>query len=469
MYFKMTPDEILADEEFSVRNAGSIIALIASCHRHNVDPASLEMDWGDTASLPASRFQAYVNHLLAASKALYGEDTAYFWSEALEELKQASQGLTRWDSLGMLSPDCTRVVVEGIEVLSEVKPVVLPLDAEQDEAFESDDIEPIDQPARPFRASLYTLWQLLRAGEEDALSAAQRGQAVEAVEYLRSPEALRYFEAGVDAVRHGAPHEDDRDVNLLEAMALRELGNKLYALDGDEALLRALERVDDTLNDPRYRDALLSVDEERWELGDEDRVPSEHWWGVRTRAEMFGAEFASEIADALAAQGAHEEALFTVIRGAITEALTTAAHKVHQSLDAVAQALRSAVDTLALPTPLPAYGWRSKDDDEIPAPLTWQVPNSNCVAILSFPPRALLRADTALRMSIWDAPGVVRRVALGDLVRRADTTETESFALFTLEELQQARQLGTHGIGGLGIEVEIDGKPRWIAGILPIN
>lgn len=448
MYFKMTPDEILADEEFSVRNAGSIIALIASCHRHNVDPASLEMDWGDTASLPASRFQAYVNHLLAASKALYGEDTAYFWSEALEELKQASQGLTRWDSLGMLSPDCTRVVAEGVEVLSQVKPVVLPLDAEQDEAFESDDIEPIDQPARPFRASLYTLWQLLRAGEEDALSAAQRGQAVEAVEYLRSPEALRYFEAGVDAVRHGAPHEDDRDVNLLEAMALRELGNKLYALDGDEALLRALERVDDTLNDPRYRDALLSVDEERWELGDEDRVPSEHWWGVRTRAEMFGGEFASEIADALAAPVSKDRSVEPPWKTSLWGHIP--------GLDPVALEAARHASASAM---IPQRGAQNSPRMSTLPPLWWQDAKGDRLAMLSFtnPDQPTLRC--------WVEEGTVLRVMLADVERNVTHENGQWLARFTRAELEGAH--GTDRLAVLSVEVQRGDLREWLWGLLP--
>lgn len=291
-------ETILADEDFSFRDAGSVVELLAALHRHGVAVDQVQyLDHADL-SIPVDRVQAYVDHIHAAAAHVYGEEGLYFHRQAVEEIGLASREAVRLASQGLLAEELAQVLCAGFESLSRMEIVVLPLPpVEETEEIEFG--EPIEQPPRPFRASSYALRQALRAAEAGPLSAEQRSAAVEAVEFLRSPEALQEFRAAVEALESEAPCDDNRDVNLLEALSLRELGSQLYAADGDPALLQALERVDETLDDPRYRNALLTVSEDRWEFLNEDRVSSDHWWGVRTAAEMFEGEFVPEIADAL--------------------------------------------------------------------------------------------------------------------------------------------------------------------------
>lgn len=286
-------EAILADEEFSFRNAGSVVTLLAALHRHGVEVDQVDVD----LSIPVDRVQDYVNHLREGAAHVYGEEGLYFHRQAVEELGQASREAVRLASQGLVAKELAQVLCAGFESLSEMEVVVLPLPPVE-ETEEADLGEPIEQP-RPFRASHYVLQRAVRDAATGPLSAERRSAAVEAVEFLRSPEALQEFRAAVEALESEAPCDDNRDVNLLEALALRELGSQLYAADGDPALLQALERVDEALDDLRYRNALLAVSEDRWEFLNEDRVSSDHWWGLRTRAEMFEAEFGPEIADAL--------------------------------------------------------------------------------------------------------------------------------------------------------------------------
>lgn len=291
-------EAILADEEFSFRNAGSVVTLLAALHRHGVEVDQVKYLDHEDLSIPVDRVQDYVNHLREGAAHVYGEEGLYFHRQAVEELGQASREAVRLASQGLVAKELAQVLCAGFESLSQMEIVVLPLPPVE-ETEEGDLGEPIEQPPRPFRASLHALWQALRAAEEGPLSPEQRSAAVEAVEFLRSPEALQEFRAAVEALESEAPCDDNRDFNLLDALKLRERGSQLYAADGDPALLQALERVDEALDDPRYRDALLTVTDDRWALLSDDRVPSDHWWGLRTRAEAFEAEYVQEIADAL--------------------------------------------------------------------------------------------------------------------------------------------------------------------------
>lgn len=272
------------------------IALMGACARGNVAPSTLDPEEASLAGLHPDALAAHLAYLHEMTSSLYGGEAVEAWKKAVVEVMEAATVATAFREAGLLDRDCERVLLQ--HGLAEVTPVQrswteLPPSTEQALEF-------VDEPPhRPLSGPQNELEVLLLDANGRPLTEAERSRAIALLQAITRDDVMDLFASAVTSLDDDHGPAPDRDLTLLDALSMREMAGELFAVDGDQTLLGAIEQVDNTLNDPRYRDALLSVDRDLWRSStDEPRVPSKHWWGVRTAAELFGGEFASEIAAA---------------------------------------------------------------------------------------------------------------------------------------------------------------------------
>lgn len=136
---------------------------------------------------------------------------------------------------------------------------------------------------RPILRARCEMEDLREVARDRSLSPKERASAVEAVMSLVSDESLGSFRRATEAGT--VTCWDMEGQTICDAIMLRLNAVTVYALDGDPALLAAMEAVDEVL-DKGFMTLETALEREFWDLiyfqSFEQQIPqANHWWGYR--------------------------------------------------------------------------------------------------------------------------------------------------------------------------------------------
>jgi hypothetical protein len=401
MSVETDPMMVLGREDFSLSDPRCALEFFAACAAAGRDVSEFPIDPVFKGRLSVESLREYGEVELELAVMLHSRCDATEWMETREVFALARSGLSRCVELGLAEAACVAELEALIASASAVVVQVVRDPADEDESAAAERwLDP--GPELPLRAARYRLEDLIERSLEGSFEPSNCGAAIECVALLRGAEIGMLFERSSRNTELGTEGDPGQTETLLDALAIRELAGELYALTGDEALLREIERVDTALNAPERINALFAVSASRW-WTDHDRAPSpKHWWGVRTHAEENAPALLGGIGSS-AAQPPPPPPKSPPLPPPDSDRRL-------EDIIAAASARYAAEQHAKRKFPVPVAATGSAASSLVPAPLVWRSAEHDWFVSLKFGAIDTLTDDTLLSVIVIDPPSAATRL-----------------------------------------------------------